>query len=113
MRALLLLPAAAVLIAQDTCDLRGTVRDARGGEPLDRVLVQLVSTSYSTLTDRQGRFAFSAVPPGDYQLHVSTVGYRLLRQSFTLSARDAKEFEIILNQDTLRQADSIEVTAGP
>ncbi|HSW50409.1 MAG TPA: TonB-dependent receptor, partial [Bryobacteraceae bacterium] len=110
---LLLLAAIAASVAQEQGEVRGVVLDGRGGEPLDRVEVRLAPAAHSALTGREGRFVFQAVPPGDYQLRVSTVGYRLLRKNFSLSAGDIKEFEIILTQDTLRHTDSIEVAAGP
>ena len=112
-RLVLLLLAAGMAFAQDAGEVRGIVLDAHGGEPLARVQVQLASTPYRTLTDDSGRFSLGKVAPGDYDLHVSTVGYRLLKKSFSLSAGEIKEFEVVLNADTLRQTDSVDVTAGP
>jgi hypothetical protein len=93
--------------------LRGVVLDAQSGEPLARVRVQLTATAFQTVTDDDGRFALPAVPPGDYILQVSTVGYRLVKKNFALAAGETQEFEVILSPDTFRQTDSIEVRAGP
>jgi hypothetical protein len=109
----LLLLTTGMALAQDAGEVRGIVLDAHGGEPLSRVQVQLVSTRHRTLTDEAGRFWFGPVAPGDYDLHVTTVGYRLLKKSFSLSAGELKEFEVVLNADILRPTDSVEVTAGP
>ena len=113
LRTSLLLLAAATAFGQSAGELRGVVVDARGGEPLARVEVLLASTPYRTVTDEAGRFNIAGVPPGDYALHVSTVGYRLLKKSFSLAAGEIKDFEVVLTPDTLRHTDSVEVKAGP
>ncbi len=113
MRLAVLLLAVGAVSAEEAGQVRGVVVDARGGEPLARVQVQLQPAAVRTLTDENGRFSLPAVPPGDYELHVSTVGYRLLKRPFALAAGEIKDFEVVLNQDNLRQTDSIEVTAGP
>ena len=93
--------------------VRGTVVDARGGEPLARVRVTLAGTAHEAVTGPEGRFEIAEVAPGDYQLNVATVGYRMLKKSFSLAAGEIKEFEVILSPDTFRQTDSVEVRAGP
>jgi hypothetical protein len=91
----------------------GTVADAQGGEPLARVRVQLAGAGRETVTDAAGRFSLANLPAGEYTLHVSTVGYRLLTRGFTLAAGETKEFEVALSPDTFRHADSVEVKSGP
>lgn len=99
--------------AQQAGEVRGVVADARGGEPLARVRVQLTDTPFAAVTDEQGRFAMTGMPPGEYTLHVSTVGFRLATRQFTLGAGEAKEFEVALSPDTFRQVESVEVRSGP
>ena len=98
--------------AQET-QVRGSVVDARGGEALANVVIQLVGGPYRATTDDAGAFRISPVAPGDYVLNVSTVGYRLIKRSFHLNAGETKEFEVILSPDTFRQTDTVEVSAGP
>jgi TonB dependent receptor/Carboxypeptidase regulatory-like domain/TonB-dependent Receptor Plug Domain len=109
----LLLLAAAVLQAQPVAEVRGSVVDARGGETLSNVVVQLVGGAYRATTDSSGRFRIPGVAAGDYVLNVSTVGYHLLKKSFHLDAGETKEFEVILSPETFRQTDSVEVQASP
>lgn len=87
--------------------------DARGGELLGNVQVTLAGGPYRTTTDAQGRFHLPAVVPGDYVLHVSTVGYHLLKRPFHLDAGETKDFEVVLTPDTLSQTNTVEVKAGP
>ena len=109
----LLLLAAAVLRAQPVAEVRGSVVDARGGEALSNVVVQLVGGAYRATTDSAGRFRIPGVAAGDYVLNVSTVGYHLLKKSFHLDAGEIKDFEVILSPETFHQTDSVEVQASP
>lgn len=65
------------------------------------------------MADAQGVFSIADLAAGAYVLEVSTVGYRLARQRFTLSEAERKEFDIALSPATLRQTQSVEVKAGP
>jgi hypothetical protein len=105
--------AAVIASAPSVGEVSGVVVDASGGEPLAKVEVLLASTSLRTVTDQAGRFTIAGVPPGHYSLHVSTVGYRLLKESLSLAAGESKDFEVVLTPDTMRHTDSVEVTAGP
>jgi hypothetical protein len=108
-----LLLAAAVLHAQPVAEVRGSVVDARGGEALSSVVVQLVGGAYRATTDSAGRFRITGVAAGDYVLNVSTVGYHLLKKSFHLDAGETQDFEVILSPETFRRTDSVEVQASP
>ncbi len=94
-------------------EIRGRVVDARGGEALARVRVQLEDVPVQTVTDAAGEFVLTGVPPGRHVLRVSTVGYRLVRKEFSLDPSVPQEFEVIVTPETLRQTDSVEVKAGP
>jgi protocatechuate 3,4-dioxygenase beta subunit len=63
--------------------LSGTVADASGGL-VPNAGLELTNTqthwSRKTTTDPQGRFLFSLVPPGGYQLQVSADGFSPVRQ---------------------------------
>jgi len=82
----------AAAFAQQPAGIRGMVRDAQSGEPLARVRVLLLATPYQAITDAEGRFDLSGVPPGGYILQVSTVGYRLAKKEFRLAEGQAQEF---------------------
>jgi hypothetical protein len=111
-RVVLLLLASATLYGQ-AAEVHGSVVDARGGEALSQVVVQLAGSIYRATTDSAGHFRIPAIPPGDYVLNVSTVGYHLVKRPFHLDAGGTQEFEIILSPETFRQRDSVEVQASP
>ncbi len=99
--------------AQDAGEVRGLVVDGRGGEALSNVSVQLVGGAYRTTSDSAGRFRIPGVAAGDYVLNVSTVGYHLVKRPFHLNPGETKDFEVVLNSDTLRQTTTVDVQAGP
>jgi TonB dependent receptor-like, beta-barrel/Carboxypeptidase regulatory-like domain len=103
----------ALLRAQNGGEVRGSVVDARGGEVLRNVAVQLTPGAWRGTTDAAGSFHIAGVATGDYTLAVSTVGYRLVRKSFHLDAGEVKDFEVILSPETFRQTDSVDVQSGP
>jgi hypothetical protein len=94
-------------------DVTGRVVDARGGEPLARVRVRIVGTTWETATDRDGRFQLDIPTAGEYTLQVETVGYRLAAHAFTLQAGQKHDFDIILSPETFRRTDKVEVQSGP
>ena len=96
-----------------TGQVAGSIADARGGEALAKIDVQLAGTGYRARSDAQGHFQIAGIPPGDYVLNVSTVGYRLARKPFHLDAGETKQFDVILSPGALTQTESIDVKAGP
>lgn len=94
-------------------EIRGSVADARGGEPLARVRVRLAGTELHAVTDHDGNFAIANVPAGHYVLDAETVGYRLVKTEFAIAEGETKEFTIALVPETLRHTETIEVKADP
>ncbi len=47
--------------------LRGVVVDARTGQPLGEVFVQIVNGGEFALTDEDGRFSFEGLAPGRHE----------------------------------------------
>ncbi|MFZ1525979.1 MAG: TonB-dependent receptor [Saprospiraceae bacterium] len=71
---LLLLYSGFVLRSQSGT-LRGHVYDAQSGSPLISANLQLMDTNTGTITDVNGFYFFTNVPPGDYNLVATYVGY--------------------------------------
>ena len=94
-------------------EIQGSVVDARGGEFLANVVVQLVDAPYRATTDSTGRFHITGVPPGDYTVNISTVGYHLVKKAFHLDAGEIKDFEVVLSPDTFHQTETVVAQADP
>jgi hypothetical protein len=105
--ALLLLLASHAAVA---ADVKGTVTNAQGGEPLGKVQVAILGTGFITTTGPDGTFQILQIPPGNYILQASSVGYRLISVSFQLATADeTKEFLLTLTPDNFRHTDVVEV----
>lgn len=61
-------------LAQENIQVTGTLHDAATAQTIAGATVAVVGTSISTLTDAQGNFTLSGVPP-DSDLQISFIGY--------------------------------------
>ena len=67
----------AVAQTAPTATLTGLVRDRATQEPLIGASVSLENTTLGTAADVEGRFRLTSIPPGNYNVRVQAVGYRL------------------------------------
>jgi CarboxypepD_reg-like domain len=82
-----------------------------GGEPLERVQVSVVEAGRNAVTAADGTFVIPNLPPGNYTLRLSAVGYRLSSISFSLSGPDdSKEFSLVMVPDNFRHTETVRVT---
>jgi TonB-dependent receptor len=61
--------------SQGVGGIRGQVVDSDFGQPISRASVTLLDTPFGAMTDDQGNFTISGVPPGLYSLSVRSSGY--------------------------------------
>ena len=91
--------AAAHVLAQTTGSIRGTVHT--GGTPLPGVTVEARSSnlqgSRTTVTDAEGRFALTLLPPGQYALTVKLEGFGEKKQTLQLGLGQSatSNFELV------------------
>jgi Ca-activated chloride channel family protein len=99
----LLVAAAAPLPAPGR--IEGWVKD-QAGAPIANAQVFIVSTAYSALTDAQGRYLISGLPPGRYDMRAAFVGYRpvVVRGTTVTSGQTTR-------QDFALEASVVEVAA--
>ncbi|MHB9035661.1 MAG: TonB-dependent receptor [Armatimonadota bacterium] len=74
--AIILACAGAWVTAGTTGSVSGVVKDAETGKPLSGANIVISNTNLSTVTDAQGRYVVTNVPPGDYEITAQMVGYR-------------------------------------
>lgn len=83
--------------AQDqTADLEGTVVDAEGEFRFEGARVQILDTDRRTSTDRRGRFSFSDLEPGTYELRVSYIGAEPQTETVEIVAGEDQQIEVRL-----------------
>ena len=109
----LILAAASASAQERTGEVNGRIVSARDGQPLALVQVDLLGTSFLSVTGDDGTFRIAGLPAGNYVLQTTVVGYRLIRQEFALAAGETKRFEVVLTPSTLTLSESAVVTADP
>ena len=82
--AILLGLALASAAAQADALVRGRVTDAATARPLAAAEVRLVDLSRRAVSDSSGNYTLANVPPGNYTLSVSYVGYETLQLTLTV-----------------------------
>ncbi len=87
--------------------------DARGGQPLANVAVQLGDHAYSAVSDAAGEFEFADIQPGDYVLKATAVGYRLTTADVHLTDGELQNVQVILSPASLRRTDTVLVKSDP
>jgi iron complex outermembrane receptor protein len=100
----------ACLGATNVCaqSIQGTVRDKRG-QPVPVLNVALAGTRLGTATDAQGRFALAEVPPGQYRLVVSGVGYITLGRAIELASGATLVLDLVVAEN-VTELQSVEIT---
>jgi len=79
----------------------GRVLEARTGRPIAAATIELRGTPLRHVTVEDGRFTFPAVPPGGYDMIVSHIGYRAVRDSVRLLFGTNMEVTIQLGPDAV------------
>lgn len=74
----------------------GLVVDAEG-LPLPLVTVTLVETAASQLTDKEGRFTFNDVEPGEYRIVFDRLGYDQAAKRVDVRSGEVTELEVALS----------------
>lgn len=89
--------------------ISGTVV-ADNGQPVDYASVVFAGTSMGCFTDADGRFSMEA-PAGNYQLHVSSLGFRKNESKVSLSDSNPLAVEVVLASET-QVLDEVEVVSN-
>lgn len=86
----------------------GVVVDAVQGEPLVSAEVQLEGTSFRAVTDQNGRYRIAEVPPGEYTLVITFLGFGGAKQAVKVSAGEVAAADVKL---TLSFGEEVNVSA--
>ena len=90
--------------------LHGHVVDEDTGEPLEFANLFLASTTSGTSSDPQGAFVISGIPPGEYSMVISRVGYHRMTREISLKPAEVLEFTFRLKHKDL-QTEEVQVYA--
>ena len=101
----------ALLVCACTCAIAGTtgiisgcIKSQEAGAPLAGVNIFVEGTALSTVTDANGRFSITNVPPGDYQVRAELVGYATERVgSVTVTMDSTASSDMVLKQEATQE----------
>jgi len=80
--------------------IRGFVYETEGGEPVIFTNVYLYKTSLGAATDVNGFFSIMKIPPGQYTLMVSYMGFDTLQIPITIKSNDLITKKLYLKKST-------------
>lgn len=80
--------------------IRGFVYEKESGEPALYTNVYLYKTTFGATTDQNGFFTISKIPPGEYTLMVTYIGFDTLRIPVTVQKNDLFTKKLYLNKST-------------
>ena len=86
--------------AQNSGTIRGFVYEKENGEPVLYTNVYLYKTTYGATTDQNGFFTISKIPPGEYTLMVTFIGFDTLRIPVSVTKNDLLTKKLYLTKST-------------
>ena len=98
-------------VRAQTGSIRGFVYEQETGEPALFTNVYLYKTSIGATTDANGYYAITRIPPGDYTLMVTYVGFDTLRLPVKVTANELLTKKLYLTKSTV-QLEEISVSAA-
>ncbi|MDR2084783.1 MAG: TonB-dependent receptor [Bacteroidales bacterium] len=98
-----------ILVSQNAT-VRGFVYEETTGEPVIFTNVYLHKTTLGAATDLNGYFIISNVPPGDYTLMITSIGYDSLRMDIKLKAGEFKDTKLYV-KETIYELEAFQVSA--
>jgi len=99
-----------VVAAGNTGQITGRILDQATGLPVPYATVQVLGTSFGAPTDAHGAFSILHVPPGEYTLRVTMVGYNAVELTAVgVTANQVSRFDFHLPPDSA-PGDTVVVT---
>lgn len=89
----------------------GHVKDAKTGEHLPYVVIQIKGTTIGTTTDKTGHFFLKNLPEGLFVIEAKYMGYSTQSQSITIKQDTSKELNFTLSPSDL-SLDEVVVSAN-
>lgn len=90
--------------------VRGHVYDRETGDPIEFCTVVLEGTTRGTISDLDGFFHISDVPPGKYTVMATYIGYDSVKTEVNLVAGEVEYVKLLIETSSI-QLESIELSA--
>ncbi len=99
-------------LAQDKGSISGKVSDKKTGHALPFATVTVVGAQRGGLTDSEGQFLVSGVPPGTYEVRFQFLGYApVSKPGIVVTAGKATTVDASMEEIVVRQEKTVEITA--
>lgn len=82
---LVILLSVSTFIHAQTFSIEGVITDTAKGDPLGDATVILSGTAHGTKSNENGKYTLNNVPPGNYTLKVSFIGYQDVSKEVTIN----------------------------
>ena len=89
--------------------IRGLVVDRADGTPIADVSVQVQDSKQSVQTDADGRFELTGVTPGQVTLHISLVGFILVKRTVDVTGGATIDLTVVLSEGTGTYSETVTV----
>ncbi|MDQ1087163.1 TonB-dependent receptor [Siphonobacter sp. SORGH_AS_1065] len=86
-----------LVLAQRGATIRGRVEE-ENGQPITDVTIELKPVHRSTTSNEQGRFTFTNIPAGSYELHASSLNYQFDHK--LVAVADGQTVTVVLTATT-------------
>lgn len=101
------------LYAQSNGSISGYVKDAKSGEALIGVTVQVLETDLGAITDVEGFYTIKNIPPKTYSIKATYVGYEPdIKYNVVIRSGGTPDVNFELSEG-LQQLDDIVITSNP
>jgi hypothetical protein len=102
------------VLAGTTGKISGKVKDAQNGELLVGVNIVVVGTPYGASSDIEGNYFILNVPPGEYSVRASSLGYGSVVQTLVrVSIDQTTELHFTLKQELVQGEEVVVVASRP
>ncbi len=93
----------------DNSSISGTVKNSTGS-PFRGAFVRVrnvkTTMTFNALSDSQGRYRVENIPPGDYEIRATAIGYKDdIRSSVKVNSADSQSFDFALQKGSVRWSD--------
>ena len=100
--------------AGTTGKIAGKVIDATNGEPIIGANVIIVGTSLGAAADIDGNFFIINIPPGKYEVKISSIGYNsVIIQNVKVSVDQTTKLNFELQEEAIKMGDVIVIATRP
>ena len=96
--------------SQNNGSVYGFVTDSSNGEALIGANVFITDLALGMATDVNGYYVLQEIPQGSYEVSVSYVGYKILRQKIDISDGQSVKLDLVLTEEVVSFSE-VEVTA--